>query len=64
MYTILVVYIWLLLVIATFDNVFVYSKGLIKFVGPFVVNPHLLREAIVSHYTENVLLSYPKDYCP
>jgi hypothetical protein len=64
MYTILLVYVWLLLVIGTVDNVFVYSKRLIMFVGPFVVNPHLLGEAIVSHYTENVLLSYPKDYCP
>jgi hypothetical protein len=64
MCTTLLVYVWLLLVLATVDDLFVYSKGLLMFLGPLVVDPHQLRETIVSYCTENILLSYPKDYRP
>jgi hypothetical protein len=64
MCTILLVYVWLLLVIATLDDLFVYSKRLLMFLGPLVVDPHRLGVTITSYYTENVLLTYPKDYNP
>jgi hypothetical protein len=64
MCTTLLVYVWLLVVLATVDDLLVYSKRLLLFLGPLVVNPHQLREAIVGYCTENILLSYPKDYSP
>jgi hypothetical protein len=64
MCTTLLVYVWLLLVLATVDDLFVYSKRLPMFLGSLVVDPHQLREAIISYCTENILLSYPKDYSP
>jgi hypothetical protein len=64
MCTILLVYVWLLLVIATLDDLFVYSKRLLMFLGPLVVDPHRLRVTITSYCTENILLTYPKDYSP
>jgi hypothetical protein len=64
MCTTLLVYVWLLLVLASVDDLFVYSKRLLMFLGSLVVDPHQLREAIVSYCTENILLSYPKDYNP
>jgi hypothetical protein len=64
MCTTLLVYVWLLLVIATLDDLFVYSKRLLMFLGPLVVDPHRLRVTITSYCAENILLTYPKDYSP
>jgi hypothetical protein len=62
MCTTLLVYVWLLLLIATVDDFFVYSERLLMFLGPLVVDPHRLRVAVVSYCVENIVLSYPKDY--
>ena len=64
MCTILLVYVWLLLVIATLDDLFVYSKRLLMFLGPLVVDPHQLRVTITNYWAENILLTYPKDFSP
>jgi hypothetical protein len=64
MCTILLVYVWLLLVIATLDDLFVSSKRLLMFLSPLVVDPRRLTVTITSYCTENILLTYPKDYSP